>query len=55
MAGLGIYLQGTKERLKILADYFLAARPDVIVDIVSSEKGLEDKAWRMLARRHTRY
>ena len=48
---LGIYLQGMKERVKILAEYFHAARPDVIADVIASRDWDEDSA-RKLAKRH---
>ena len=48
---LGIYLQGMKERVKILAEYFHAARPDVIADVIAAHGWREEDALK-LAKRH---
>jgi hypothetical protein len=47
---VGIYLGSTKERLKILADYYLAARPAAIADVVAVETSEEEAL--KTARRH---
>ena len=48
---LGIYLQGMKERLRILAGYFYAARPDITAEVISTDEWSADDAGKM-ARRH---
>jgi hypothetical protein len=47
---LGIYLQGMKERLRILVEYYYTARPDVIADVVAYEGWDEDKALKLIKR-----